>query len=69
MDDNFGIKNTVATMGTAITKNQVYLTEDGFVSASEWMKKTSKYLIFTKPVRSIDGEFLSKLRRYSFIEI
>jgi len=51
---------------TALAKNQVYLTSDGFVTASQWMKQYSRYLIFTPGVTSVSGDFLTKSRPYYF---
>lgn len=51
---------------TALSLNKLYLTSDGFVTASQWMKKHSRYLIFTPAIRSVDGEFLTKQRPYYF---
>lgn len=51
---------------TALAKNQVYLTADGFVTASQWMEKYQKYLIFTPDVISVGPEFLTEKRPYNF---
>lgn len=51
---------------TALARNQVYLTADGFISASQWMEKYQRYLIFTPGVTTIGGDFLTKQRPYYF---
>lgn len=61
---NYCLSKNIAK--TALAKNQVYLTADGFVTASQWMQKYSRYLIFTPGVRSVSGDFLTKQRPYYF---
>lgn len=63
---NYCLSKNVAK--TALAANQLYLTAEGFVTASQWMKLNNRYLIFTPSVRSIDGEFLTKRRPYYFID-
>lgn len=54
---------------TAITANQIYYTEDGFVKASDWIEKYRQILKFSPGVKSIDSEFLSKKRHYQLMKI
>ena len=61
---NYCLSKNIAK--TALAKNQVYLTSDGFVTASQWMKQYSRYLIFTPGVTSVSGDFLTKSRPYYF---
>ena len=42
---------------TAISMNQLYFTEQGFVSASEWMKNNKRLLRFSTPITRMDKNF------------
>lgn len=61
---NYALSKSIAN--TALKFNQVYLTAEGFVSASDWMEKTERYLVFSPGVRSVDGAFLTRKRPYAF---
>lgn len=49
---------------TAISKNQLYFTEQGFVTASEWMDKNRAMIKFASPAMNMANNFLGVHRRY-----
>ena len=49
---------------TAISRNQLYFTEKGFVTASEWMQNNNAIIKFAAPAMGINTKFLSEQRRY-----
>lgn len=61
---NYCLSKNIAK--TALKENQLYLTAEGFVSASQWMENTGEYLIFNPDIKTISGDFLTKKRRYIF---
>ena len=61
---NYCLSKNIAK--TALARNQVYLTADGFVTASQWMQQYQRYLIFTPGIRSVSGDFLTRSRPYYF---
>lgn len=63
---NYSLSKSIAK--TALAANQLYLTSEGFVTASQWMDLNKRYLIFNPAVRSIGGDFLTKQRPYYFID-
>lgn len=63
---NYCLSKNIAK--TALAANQLYLTSEGFVTASHWMELNQRYLIFNPGVRSIDGQFLTMRRPYFFVD-
>lgn len=61
---NYCLSKNIAK--TALARNQVYLTADGFVTASQWMEKYGRFLIFTPGIHSVSGDFLTLQRPYYF---
>ncbi len=61
---NYSLSRNIAY--TNIMKNQVYFTEEGLVSASQWMRINKKYLVFNPDVLSVSQNFLICNRPYSF---
>lgn len=63
---NYCLSKNIAK--TALSANQLYLTSEGFVTASQWMQINNRYLIFTPTIRSIGGDFLTRQRPYYFTD-
>lgn len=63
---NYCLSKNIAK--TALAANQLYLTAEGFVSASQWLETNNRYLIFQPAVRSVSGDFLTKQRPYYFTD-
>ena len=61
---NYCLSKNIAK--TALSRNQVYLTADGFITASQWMERYQRYLIFSPGVRTVGGDFLTRQRKYYF---
>ena len=61
---NYCLSKNIAL--TALKENQLYLTAEGFVTASQWMERTGSYLIFEPDITTISGDFLTKKRKYVF---
>lgn len=53
---------------TALVSNKLYLTKDGFETASQWMEKHNRYLEFNPAVRRVNSAFMSESRPYFFTE-
>ena len=68
LSDLANYRLSVSIGETALARNQVYLTEDGFITASQWMEKYQKYLIFIPDIVSIGPDFLTAPRTYYFNE-
>lgn len=63
---NYCLSKSIAK--TALADNQLYLTAEGFVTASQWMDLNGRYLIFSPAVRSVGGDFLTRSRPYVFTD-
>lgn len=61
---NYALSKNIAK--TAISRNQLYLTAEGFVTASQWMEHNGQYLVFTPAVRQVGSDFMSAVRPYFF---
>lgn len=61
---NYALSKNIAK--TAINRNQLYLTAEGFVTASQWMERNGQYLVFMPAVRQVGGDFMSRSRPYFF---
>lgn len=61
---NYSLSKSIAD--TNLKFNKVYLTAEGFVSASDWIESTGRYLVFKPGVRSVEGDFLIRRRPYAF---
>ena len=61
---NYSLSKSIAK--TSLKTNQVYLTAEGFVPASQWMELNNRYLVFSPGVRSVSGDFLTRVRPYIF---
>ena len=61
---NYALSKNIAK--TAISRNQLYLTAEGFVTASQWMEHSGQYLVFTPAVRQVGSDFMSAVRPYFF---
>lgn len=61
---NYCLSKNIAK--TALSRNQVYLTADGFITASQWLERYQRYLVFSPGVRTVGGDFLTRQRTYYF---
>lgn len=59
---NYRLSKKIAK--TTIKQNQLYFTEKGFVTASEWMQSHQATIKFAQPEMGIGTKFLSEPRRY-----
>lgn len=67
-----GYANLALSKGIALTnlsKNQLYLTEKGISTASEWMLLTRQMLKFKTSASKLNNNFMSEKRPYYFVEI
>ena len=64
-----GYANLALSKGIAMTnlkRNQLYLTEKGITTASQWMELTKQFLKFKNPVNKLGNDFMSLKRPYYF---
>ena len=67
-----GYANLALSKGIALTnlnKNQLYLTEKGVSTASQWMLLTRQMLKFKTNASQLNNNFMSEKRPYYFVEI
>lgn len=53
-------------MNTMLAENEVYFTEFGFMTASQWLEQTKKYIMFAEPVKNLTSDFMSRARALTF---
>lgn len=63
---NYYLSKNIAE--TNISRNEMYMSEEGFTSAAGWMKLTNKYLVFSPGLNRIKQDFYLNKNPYIFID-
>lgn len=62
---NYDLSRNIAH--TSLNFNELYFTEDGFITAAEWMFKHNRILAFHPGIFAIGADFYTRSRPYRFI--
>lgn len=65
---NYALSKEIAEE-TALSKNELYFTEEGFITAGAWMKNKHRLLKFTPEVQSMGNDFETAQRRYQLYKV
>lgn len=64
---NYQLSKYIAS--TALTRNEVYFTDKGFITASQWLEERKRYIRFSDPVSSLYTGMMATKRAITFASI